>query len=105
MVLADCSTVAGFAGGGAREHPPEWAAFKQDDESRLMDPSDVALGSIIAVLLHTHNVFGLAPDSNHVAEWILKLSHSLASLNLYRSAIDRCPETSRLFNKKIEGFD
>ena len=37
MVLADWSTVAEFAEGGAKERPAEWATFKQDVESRLMD--------------------------------------------------------------------
>jgi phytoene dehydrogenase-like protein len=37
MVLADWSTVAGFADGGAKERPAEWATFKQNVETRLMD--------------------------------------------------------------------
>ncbi len=36
MVLADWSCVAGFAGGGAKERPEEWAAFKRDIEDRIM---------------------------------------------------------------------
>ena len=36
MVLADWSTVADFADGGADERPEEWAAFKQEVEARLM---------------------------------------------------------------------
>jgi all-trans-retinol 13,14-reductase len=37
MLLADWSSVAEFANGGAAEHPDEWAAFKQRIESRLLD--------------------------------------------------------------------
>jgi len=37
MLLADWSSVAEFANGGAAEHPDEWAAFKQSIESRLLD--------------------------------------------------------------------
>jgi len=37
MLLADWSSVAEFADGGAAEHPDEWAAFKQSIESRLLD--------------------------------------------------------------------
>jgi len=37
MLLADWSSVAKFAHGGADEHPDEWAAFKQSIESRLLD--------------------------------------------------------------------
>jgi len=37
MLLADWSSVAKFANGGAEEHPDEWAAFKQSIESRLLD--------------------------------------------------------------------
>lgn len=37
MVLADWSTVAGFAGGVAKEHPDKWAAFKERVETRMMD--------------------------------------------------------------------
>ena len=37
MLLADWSSVAKFADGGAAEHPDEWAAFKQRIESRLLD--------------------------------------------------------------------
>jgi all-trans-retinol 13,14-reductase len=36
MVLADWSTVAEFAEGGARERPDEWAAFKKGIETRMM---------------------------------------------------------------------
>lgn len=36
MVLADWSTVAGFADGGAKEHPDQWAAFKDDVEGKMM---------------------------------------------------------------------
>ena len=36
MVLADWSTVADFAGGGAKERPEEWAAFKKGIETRMM---------------------------------------------------------------------
>lgn len=36
MVLADWSSVAEFADGGARERPSEWAAFKEGIEARLM---------------------------------------------------------------------
>jgi all-trans-retinol 13,14-reductase len=36
MVLADWSSVAEFADGGADEHPDEWAAFKHSVESRMM---------------------------------------------------------------------
>jgi all-trans-retinol 13,14-reductase len=36
MVLADWSTVADFASGGAEEDPDKWAAFKEDVEARLM---------------------------------------------------------------------
>jgi all-trans-retinol 13,14-reductase len=36
MVLADWSTVADFASGGAEEDPDKWAAFKNDVEARLM---------------------------------------------------------------------
>ena len=36
MVLADWSTVADFAAGGANENPDKWAAFKDDVEARLM---------------------------------------------------------------------
>ena len=37
MVLADWSTVAEFAGGGATQGPEEWATLKQDIEQRMMD--------------------------------------------------------------------
>lgn len=37
MVLADWSTVADFAGGGAARRPEEWAAIKQGIEQRMMD--------------------------------------------------------------------
>ncbi len=37
MLLADWSSVAKFAHGGADEHPDEWAAFKQSVESRLLN--------------------------------------------------------------------
>ena len=37
MVLADWSTVAGFAAGGAKENPGAWVAFKKRVEARLMD--------------------------------------------------------------------
>ncbi|MEM6929201.1 MAG: NAD(P)/FAD-dependent oxidoreductase [Myxococcota bacterium] len=36
MVLADWTSVADFAGGGARERPEEWAAFKEGMEARMM---------------------------------------------------------------------
>lgn len=36
MVLADWSTVADFAAGGANENPDKWAAFKDDVEATLM---------------------------------------------------------------------
>ena len=36
MVLADWSTVADFAAGGASENPDQWAAFKEDVEARMM---------------------------------------------------------------------
>lgn len=36
MVLADWSTVAEFAAGGAAERPSDWAAFKKDVEAKLM---------------------------------------------------------------------
>ena len=36
MVLADWSTVADFASGGAEEEPDKWEAFKDDVEARLM---------------------------------------------------------------------
>ncbi len=36
MVLADWSTVAEFAEGGARERPDEWAAFKKSIETRML---------------------------------------------------------------------
>lgn len=36
MVLADWSTVAEFADGGAKERPAEWAAFKERVESKLL---------------------------------------------------------------------
>jgi all-trans-retinol 13,14-reductase len=36
FVLADWSSVAGFADGGAEERPAEWAAFKQNIEATLM---------------------------------------------------------------------
>lgn len=36
MLLADWSSVAKFADGGAAEHPDAWAAFKQRIESRLL---------------------------------------------------------------------
>lgn len=36
MVLADWSTIAAFAEGGARERPAEWAALKEDIESRML---------------------------------------------------------------------
>jgi all-trans-retinol 13,14-reductase len=36
MVLSDWRVVAGFADGGADDHPAEWAAFKQDIEAKLM---------------------------------------------------------------------
>jgi all-trans-retinol 13,14-reductase len=36
LVLADWSTVAKFAVAGAKEHANEWAAFKQNIESRMM---------------------------------------------------------------------
>ncbi|HKJ16780.1 MAG TPA: NAD(P)/FAD-dependent oxidoreductase [Xanthomonadales bacterium] len=37
MLLADWSSVAKFADGGADQHPDEWAAFKQSVESRLLE--------------------------------------------------------------------
>jgi all-trans-retinol 13,14-reductase len=36
MILADWSTVAEFAEGGAKQRPDEWAAFKQEIETRMM---------------------------------------------------------------------
>jgi len=36
MVLADWSTVAEFAAGGAKKRPADWAAFKKDVEAKLM---------------------------------------------------------------------
>ena len=36
MVLADWSTVAEFAAGGANANPETWSAFKDDVEARLM---------------------------------------------------------------------
>ena len=36
MMLADWSTVAEFAEGGAKERPDEWAAFKKGIETRMM---------------------------------------------------------------------
>jgi all-trans-retinol 13,14-reductase len=36
LVWGDWSSVAGFAAGGTKERPAEWAAFKQDVEARLM---------------------------------------------------------------------
>jgi len=36
MVLADWSTVADFASGGAEEDPDKWTAFKDDVEAKLM---------------------------------------------------------------------
>ena len=36
MVLADWSTVADFAAGGAKEHPDEWRAFKDKVRAKLM---------------------------------------------------------------------
>ena len=36
MVLADWSTVAAFAEGGAKKRPDEWAAFKKGIETRMM---------------------------------------------------------------------
>ena len=36
MVLADWSTVADFASGGAEEYPDKWAAFKDDVEAKLL---------------------------------------------------------------------
>ena len=36
MVLADWSTVADFATGGAKKHPDKWAAFKDDVQASLM---------------------------------------------------------------------
>jgi len=36
MVLADWSTVADFANGGAQERPDDWAAFKNRIENRMM---------------------------------------------------------------------
>lgn len=36
MVLADWSSVAAFAEGGAQDRPDEWAAFKKRIESRMM---------------------------------------------------------------------
>ena len=36
MVLADWSSVADFAEGGARDRPDEWAALKKDIETRMM---------------------------------------------------------------------
>jgi all-trans-retinol 13,14-reductase len=37
MVLADWSSVAEFADGGAKQKPEAWAAFRQNVESRIMD--------------------------------------------------------------------
>ena len=37
MVLADWSTVAEFAEGGAKARPDEWAAFKKRIETKMMD--------------------------------------------------------------------
>jgi len=37
LVWADWSSVAGFAAGGAKEDADEWAAFKQNIESRMME--------------------------------------------------------------------
>jgi len=37
LVWADWSSVAEFAAGGAKERADEWAAFKQDIESRMME--------------------------------------------------------------------
>lgn len=36
LVWADWSSVAGFASGGADEHPAEWSALKADVEAKLM---------------------------------------------------------------------
>ena len=36
MVLADWSTVADFASGGAKEDPGKWAEFKDDVEAKMM---------------------------------------------------------------------
>jgi all-trans-retinol 13,14-reductase len=36
MVLADWSTVADFAAGGAKKHPDKWGAFKDDVRAKLM---------------------------------------------------------------------
>ena len=37
LIWADWSSVAKFADGGADEHPEEWASFKQNIESKMME--------------------------------------------------------------------
>ena len=37
MILADWSTVAAFAEGGAKQRPDEWAACKKGIETRMME--------------------------------------------------------------------
>jgi all-trans-retinol 13,14-reductase len=52
MVLANWSTVADFADGGAARRPDEWAAFKRDVEARMLAFFEARYPALAPLIVH-----------------------------------------------------